>query len=266
MPRSPTGDYNLPPGTLVNSGDTILVSQHNPAMSDIATSIGNSLDRNGTGGMRAALDMGGYPIRNIADGVNPTDVATVAQATSSAIPIGVVTDFAGATAPSGWLLCFGQAVSRVSYADLFTALGTLYGTGDGSTTFNLPDLRGRVMGGKDDMGGSAAGRLTGGAVLGASLGSQTHTLVTAEMPAHSHGGSTGVAGDHTHSGTLAISYGGSWPNSSGIEEGRGAPDWQAGAMGNAGSHSHSITSEGSGTAHNNVQPTFILNKIIKASN
>lgn len=67
--------------------------------------------------------------------------------------------YAGPTAPSGWLLCFGQAVSRVTYAALFAAIGTSHGAGDGSTTFNLPDMRGRVPAGKDDMGGTAAGNL-----------------------------------------------------------------------------------------------------------
>lgn len=72
---------------------------------------------------------------------------------------GTVLPFAGSAAPIGWLLCYGQAVSRTTYANLFAAIGTAYGAGDGSTTFNVPDLRGRVAAGKDDMGGTAASRL-----------------------------------------------------------------------------------------------------------
>src|SRR3546814_20728361 len=68
MPRSSDGSYSLPAGTLVSSGDTILVSQHNPAMQDIASALGKSLDRDGTGGMRSPLDMGGFPIINAAPG------------------------------------------------------------------------------------------------------------------------------------------------------------------------------------------------------
>ena len=71
-------------------------------------------------------------------------------------PTGCVFSFARSTAPSGWLLCYGQAVSRTTYAALFAVISTTYGVGDGSSTFNLPDLRGRSVAGKDDMGGSAA--------------------------------------------------------------------------------------------------------------
>jgi microcystin-dependent protein len=71
------------------------------------------------------------------------DLATASGAEAS-IPTGTLTAFAGATAPSGWLMCDGSAISRSTYSDLFTVVGTTYGAGDGSTTFNLPDLRGRV--------------------------------------------------------------------------------------------------------------------------
>lgn len=90
--------------------------------------------------------------------------------------------FAGSTAPAGALLCYGQAISRTTYAGLFARLSTTYGVGDGSTTFNLPDLRGRTVFGKDNMGGSAASRLTSGsggidgATLGATGGTQTGSV------------------------------------------------------------------------------------------
>jgi microcystin-dependent protein len=99
----------------------------------------------------------------------------------SQVPVGVVSAFAGVNAPAGWLMCAGQAVSRTDYSALFNALSTTYGSGDGSTTFNLPDLRGRVPAGVDNMGGSAASRLTSTVLtasntLGATGGAQTHTL------------------------------------------------------------------------------------------
>jgi microcystin-dependent protein len=76
------------------------------------------------------------------------------------MPTGAILDFAGTTPPDGWLLCYGQAVSRTTYATLFGVISTTWGTGDGVTTFNLPDCRGRVAAGKDDMGGVSAARLS----------------------------------------------------------------------------------------------------------
>lgn len=159
-------------------------------------------------------------------------------------PAGVVLPYAGSAAPTGWLLCYGQAVNRTTYAALFAAIGTNYGTGDGSTTFNLPDMRGRVAGGKDDMGGSAANRLTtagsgvNGATLGAAGGAETHTLSVAQMPAHSHA----VSG--------ATSPGGSGSN-------------DVRSSGNATGSAPTTASQGSGNAHNNTQPTLVLQYIIK---
>lgn len=85
------------------------------------------------------------------------------------IPAGSVTSFAGASIPSGWLLCNGQAVSRTGYADLFTAIGTLYGSGDGSTTFNCPDFRGAFLRGTGSHGSQLMAN--GSAFAGGSLGS-----------------------------------------------------------------------------------------------
>jgi len=125
----------------------------------------------------------------------------------SQVPVGVVSAFAGVNAPAGWLMCAGQAVSRTEYSALFNALSTTYGSGDGSTTFNLPDLRGRVPAGVDNMGGTAASRLTSTVLsasntLGATGGAQTHTLDSTQIPAHSHpntlGSNTVAATSHTH--------------------------------------------------------------------
>src|SRR5215831_17537964 len=110
------------------------------------------------------------------------------------IPLGVALPYFGVTAPaSAFALPFGQAISRTTYVNLFNLIATTYGAGDGSTTFNLPDLRGYLLAGKDDMGGAVASRITAGAsgidgtVLGAAGGAQTVTLITAQMPAHAHG-------------------------------------------------------------------------------
>ena len=90
-------------------------------------------------------------------------------------PAGIVMPFAGSVAPEGYLLCDGSAVSRSTYSDLFTAIGTTYGAGDGSTTFNVPDLSGRVV-----LGVSQSH------ALGTSGGEAAHTLTENELPAHTH--------------------------------------------------------------------------------
>ena len=98
------------------------------------------------------------------------------------IPAGVVVPYISETEPSGWLKCDGSAVSRTTYSDLFAVIGTSFGTGDGSTTFNLPDLQGRTIVGS----GSGSGLTS--RTLAASGGAETdsHTLTLDEIPAHTH--------------------------------------------------------------------------------
>lgn len=104
-------------------------------------------------------------------------------------PAGIVIPFGGATAPEGWLLCDGSAVSRTTYATLFEVIGTTYGAGDGSTTFNVPDLSGRVVIG-----------VSGTHALGSTGGSETVTLSVSELPAHSH-----EVPQHGHGNDIAAS-------------------------------------------------------------
>ena len=106
--------------------------------------------------------------------------------TGSVGPTGALTAFAGSDAPTGWLLCYGQAVSRATYAALYSVIGTTYGSGDGSNTFNIPDMRGRAPVALDNMGGSDAGRLSVTNTLGATGGEEKHLLIVSEMPSHTH--------------------------------------------------------------------------------
>ena len=149
-----------------------------------------------------------------------------------ALPAGFVGCYAGATIPSNTLEAYGQAVSRTTYATLFSIIGTTYGVGDGSTTFNLPDLRGRVMIGMDNLGGSAAGRITSASVggansttLGGAGGEQAHALTPSEAPALS-GGAAGLSG---------------WESAVGVASGY---------------------SGASGAAHNNTQPWIAFKCVI----
>jgi len=106
------------------------------------------------------------------------------------VPIGGLMPYLGSTAPnSNFVLPFGQAISRATYATLFSLVSTTFGAGDGTTTFNVPDLRGRVAIGLDNMGGSTASRITvaggnfNGTILGATGGSENHQITQAELPA-----------------------------------------------------------------------------------
>lgn len=179
-------------------------------------------------------------------GTGNADTVDGYHASQLMTPIGSIMDYGGATAPTGWLLCYGQAISRTTYAALFAVLGTTYGVGDGSTTFNVPDLRGRVVAGQDDMGGTSANRLTGtsgsvdGDILGGTGGAETHTLSAAEMPVHSH--------QQIFTAGTSGSYG----------------MVDSGAASSSGTNRGNTGNAGSGSAHNNVQPTIILNKIIRA--
>lgn len=132
--------------------------------------------------------------------VNPSDWISLEDSLIAASsPAGMVSAYAGATAPAGFLFCQGQAVSRATYARLFAAIGTTYGTGNGSTTFNLPDLRGEFIRGFDAGRGIDSGRVLGSSQTHLTA-SHTHTASSATAGSHTHGVSTDSAGNHTHNG------------------------------------------------------------------
>ena len=124
-----------------------------------------------------------------------TKVASLTDTTGERLTqAGFLQAYAGSTAPTGWLLCYGQAVSRGTYSILFSVIGTTYGAGDGTTTFNLPDLRGRVPVGLDNMGGTDAQNLyesqnsmtNNRTTLGGAVGEAAHTQTINELVSHTH--------------------------------------------------------------------------------
>lgn len=231
-------------------------------------------------------------------------------------PTGEISMWATGSAPTGWLICDGSAISRTTYAALFAVIGTVYGAGDGSTTFNLPNLKGRVVVGRDSADADWD-------TLGETRGSKTHTLTISEMPVHSHTQnahnhsqvahnhsqyghnhgqnahnhviymSTSSAGSHSHTYTWDDS--GSGLRGSGSLSTGTVPNSQTDNTSTAGSHTHDVigysldatasnieatasniaatatnveatatnNNTGSGVAHNNIQPSIVLNFIIR---
>lgn len=195
----------------------------------------------------------------VADGLSSGSWQTLPTVDPADIqaPVGIVVDFAGTTAPPGWMLCYGQEISRSTYSTLFAITSTTYGAGNGTTTFNVPDHRGRITASVDD----GVGRLTG-ATLGAMLGTQTHLLTTGQTPVLS--GTTSIAGAHTHTlnnGTLVTRSTTSGTAFAGTAEGAVAANL---ALESAGDHTHSMTVNSTSTnqPHSNVQPSLVFNKII----
>jgi microcystin-dependent protein len=175
------------------------------------------------------------------------------------MPIGGLLDFAGGTPPSGWLTCDGRAISRVTYSDLFGVVGTAFGAGDGSTTFLLPDFRGRS--------GVGAGTVTdqGGLAFGFGFATKWgfvyQTVAQANLPAynlvtdyqgtHSHGGASVAAGNHTHSTDAQgqHSHGGQTTTESVTHFHAGTTDLQ-------GDHQHSVPGTWEGTGNSNRNTSF----------
>lgn len=288
MPRNGSGVYSLPGGYLATTGQAATSAQHNTPLEDVATALTDSLPRAGTAAMTGALAMGANKITGLADATLATDAMNRQAAdaryllsagngvdsddyTDGSIDLehlsaaiqsllhntGDIKKIAGSTVPSGWLLCYGQAISRTTYADLFAEIGTTYGAGDGSTTFNVPDNRGRADVGKDNMGGVSANRLTNqsgglnGDTLGATGGSETHTLTESQMPLHGH--PFRISNDSTGAG-----YTGGFTTRT-----TGAVTRSAFTGTPSSTDGEQIGGTGGGAAHNNVQPSIVFNVIIK---
>jgi microcystin-dependent protein len=221
-------------------------------------------------------------------------VSVRGTSSTNAMPAGMIMAYAATTPPQGWVTCDGAALSRTTYAALFSIIGTSYGVGDGSTTFNAPDLRGRAP-----IGFGAGAGLTARTTLNAPTGAETVTLTALQSGAASHGHTTSGwgGGTHTASGGIAVDdhshayvvmADGTNSHDHAINSGTisypaaqsdgGASSYktlhtQGSAPGGSASvtvanHGHSVTIDANGAAgaaaaHNNMQPSAVVNFIIK---
>lgn len=201
---------NVPPNWVGDAsvGIKIEAARHDTQDDDFATGINNCLTKDGQNSPTANLPMNGKKHTNVADASAANEYATYGQL-QTLLPPGAITAYVAAAAPAGWLLCNGSPVSRTTYASLYAIIGTTYGVGDGSTTFNVPDLRQKFP-----LGKAASGT---GATLGASGGAIDHTHTnyahyhsmtgagttlatgtTGSGHGHAHTLATASAGDHAH--------------------------------------------------------------------
>lgn len=172
--------------------------------------------------------------------VKADDMNEIKSVVNNNTPVGTILIYSGSSAPTGWLICDGSAISRTDYADLFDVIGTTYGNGDGSTTFNIPNLKGKIPVGCNSNDTSFD-------TIGETGGEKTHTLTVNEMPSHKHNGMEWLGNSQynmsLNTGSLTTGYKINW-------------------AGGSDNNKIQTASEGGGQAHNNLQPYIVMNYII----
>jgi len=242
MSRNQSGNYTLPLPP-VSPGDTVEAQWANLSLGDIGDALTQSLDRNGRGAMLAPLILSSNTPTQSLEAVSKAFVESkLVYATG--MPIASVCPFASLTAPVGWLKCDGLAVSRTAYPELFGIIGTTYGAGDGSTTFNLPNLVGEFIRGTPvgrDVGSKQAGSFAAhthpvsdpGHTHGASQAAHSHVITTGSHshgvndPGHSHSKGFDITGGF---GVNAATAGSPWQTNTGAS-GTGISIQSAGNLG-----------------------------------
>ncbi len=190
------------------------------------------------GTFTGAVSMNNQPLTGVPTPAGTDHAANKAYvdttlASFGGLPVGTLIDFAGSSTPTGWLACDGAAVSRTTYASLFAVIGVVWGVGDGSTTFNVPDFRGRGT-----IGSGTGSGLTA-RTLAQTGGEESHLLTIPEMPAHTHG--------------MPLETGGS-VNDYAVITTAGSDELPDGTQ---------TGTTGGGGTHNNMQPYAVVTKIIK---
>lgn len=290
MPRDSSGVYSLPDGYLAVTGETIQPSQHNPPLEDIASALTGSLPRNGSAPMLAPMKLPdgsvaaptlafnaetGTGFFRVSAGVIGVAIGGVlaAQFTAGGIagvsPLGTPIPVLDDVLPPLCVWADGRNISRAAFPALFAKWATKYGAGDGSTTFGMPDLRGRGLIGRDNIGGIdtfrllnvpvvSGDRLTTGSILGEAL----NVLQIVNMPVHNHpGGTTDLQGQHVH-----LYLDNPAQSNYGLGPGTAAAPPGTAVTEPSGIHGHNlnVAAQGNGVAHNNVQPSMACNWAIYA--
>ena len=234
-------DGNMLAGTLT---DTSINAAANIALSKLAPLTANKALQSDAFGVVAASSVTSTELGFVAGASSNIQAQINAITGSGSFVSGMLLAYAGASAPAGWLMCDGAAVSRSTYSSLFGVVGVIYGPGDGSTTFNLPNMVNNVAVGQ---GGSIAPS------LGSTSGATTHTLSVSEIPA----GLTVTDPGHSHSVTGA-------PVGINAAGGGNGPflDTASGSYGTT-TNTTGISVGGGGAAHSIVQPSLGINFIIK---
>ena len=245
MSRNGTGVYSLPAGNPVVPSTTISTTWANTTLTDIASALTGSVASDGQTPMSSSLNMANNKIVSVLDPTNAQDAATkayvdttvsTAVAVINSVPTGSIQMWPTASAPTGYLLCAGAAVSRTTYATLFALIGTTFGVGNGSTTFNVPNY---------------TSRFPYGTTVAATGGSADAVVVS-----HTH---TATVTDPSHSHTLGN------PNT--LAGGGGAPRFDSGSTYSTNSAVTGITvansTEGVSGTNANLPPYLGINFIIK---
>ncbi len=277
MPPDSNGTYSPPVESLATSGQTALAVQHNSLRTDVATALTDRVMRNGSAPMSAPLK--GVDGTSVAPAFAFTSEPTLGFYRSGAgaisvaggaltglLPVGLgPMPWSGRVAPAGWILAEGQQISRTTYAALWAFASveistgnTLWNNGNGTTTFGIPDCRGRVMAGRD----SGAGRLTSASDVGVAFGAQTVALAAANNGPHSH---TNFLSDPGHQHTY-VDRGATSNTFQGGSSGTIADDTSDTYATDYSTTGLTITnaSSGSGTPFGIVQPTLSTYYIIYA--